>query len=77
MTGRLEALHASLTLTRWPVRVLASVVEVTALTMFNTRQYLALGCIIAPEFIRDDHSWYVHEALEQLAKKLPDCNGFC
>jgi hypothetical protein len=50
MPGRLEPLHAILTLPRGAMRVLAPVIEVAALTVFDSWQYLAFGRAIAFEF---------------------------
>ena len=52
------------------MRVLAPVIEVTALTVFDPRQYLALGCAITFQLIGDDDAGHVLQALEQLAEKL-------
>ena len=48
VTRRFEPLHAPLTLTRWPMRVLTTVVEIATLAMLDTRQNLTFGRAIAP-----------------------------
>src|SRR5262249_16213494 len=70
MPCRLKPLHAILPLARGPMRVLAPVIEVTALTVFDPRQYLALGCAITFQLIRNDDPRYVLQPLEQLTEKL-------
>jgi hypothetical protein len=57
MTGRFEALHATLPLTCWPMRVLTPVVERATLAMLYTWQELALRRSVALQLIRDDHPW--------------------
>ena len=52
------------------MRVLALVIEVVALTGFDPRQYLALGCAVTFELIRNDDSWHVLQPLEQLPEEL-------
>src|SRR5215510_4942388 len=52
------------------MRVLAPVIEVTTLPVFYPRQYLALGCAITFQLIRNDDPRYVLQPLEQLTKKL-------
>jgi hypothetical protein len=42
MTEGFEPLHATLTLTRRPVRILAPVIEVATLAMFHARENLSL-----------------------------------
>jgi hypothetical protein len=52
------------------MRVLAPVIEVATLPVFYPRQYLALGCAITFQLIRNDNPRYVLQPLEQLTKKL-------
>src|SRR5262245_41032910 len=66
------------------MRVLTAVVEIATLAMFDPGQDLALGRagelgvsrneptggIVALELSRNDHSWDILTAFEQLAKKL-------
>src|SRR5215470_10355788 len=59
-----------LPLTRWPVRVLAAVVEIATLAMFHPGQDFPFGRAIALQLIRNDHARYIPQALEQLAKEL-------
>src|SRR5215510_10346835 len=70
MPCRLKPLHAILPLARGPMRVLAPVIEVTALTVFDPRQYLALGCAITFQLIRNDDPWHLRQALEELPEEL-------
>ena len=52
------------------MRVLAPVIEITTLAMLDAGQNLAFGGTVALQHVRDDDAGNVHEALEQLAKKL-------
>src|SRR5215470_9122748 len=70
VSRRLEPLHAIFTLPRRPVRVLAAIIEVAALSMFYSGQDLALGRAVALQLIRDDDPRYVLQSLEQLTEKL-------
>ena len=73
VTGGFEPLHAPLTLTRRPVRVLTAIVEVATLAMLHPRQYLALGRPVALQLVGDDRTRYVLQALEQLAEEFLGC----
>jgi len=50
--------------------VLGAVVEVSVLAVFHARQDLALRCAITFQLVRNDHPWYVGQALEQLAEEF-------
>ena len=52
------------------MRILTAVIEITTLTVFDTRQYLPLRHAVAFELIRDNHPGHIGEAFEQLAKEL-------
>jgi hypothetical protein len=52
------------------MRVPAPVIEVTALTVFYPRQYLAFGCTVTFQLIRNDDPRYVLQPFEQLTEKL-------
>jgi hypothetical protein len=70
MPRRFEPLHAPLALARWPMRVLAPVLEIATLAMLDPWENLALGRAAALQLVGNDHAGHVREALEQLAKKL-------
>src|SRR5262245_46278273 len=70
MPGRFEPLHAPLALTRRPMRIFTSVIEIATLTMFDPRQNLALRGAVAFQLIRDDHPGDILTTFEQLAEKL-------
>src|SRR5215813_2352432 len=70
MPGRLEPLHAILTLPRGARRVLTPVIEVAALPVLYSWQYLAFGRAIAFEFIRNDDPRHVPQPLQELTEKL-------
>ncbi len=70
MAGRLEALHRVFTFARWLVGVFGPVVQVAALAVFHTGQYLPLGSAVTGELVGDEHAWDIRAALEQLAEEL-------
>src|SRR5215467_9312606 len=70
MPGRLEPLHAILTLPCGAMRVLTPVIEAAALTVLYSWQYLAFGRAIAFEFICNDDPWHVPQPLQELTEKL-------
>jgi hypothetical protein len=70
MARRCEPLHTTLALACRTMRVLAPVIEVAALTVFDPRQYLALGCAITVALIRHDDPWHIRQALEELPEAL-------
>jgi hypothetical protein len=65
-----ESLHATLALARGAMQVLTAIIEIATLAMLHARKNLAFGRAVALQFVRDDHAWYVLQALEQLAKEL-------
>ncbi len=66
----LEPLHAPLPLAGGLVRVLGTVVEVSMLTVLDTRQNVALCRAVAPELIRDNHPGDILTAFEELAEEF-------
>jgi hypothetical protein len=56
MFRRLEALHATLSLSGRLMGVLGAVVQVPALPMSHSRQHDFLGRTIAAQFVGDDHA---------------------
>jgi hypothetical protein len=70
MARRFKSLHTTLALACRTMRILAPVIEVAALTVFDSRQYLALGCAITFELIRNDDSGHIRQALEELPEEL-------
>src|SRR5712671_5426301 len=65
-----EPLHVVLALTCRTRRVLAPVIEVAVLTVFDPRQYLALGCAIIFQLVRDNDPGHVGQPLEGLTEEL-------
>src|SRR5690348_7683475 len=51
------------------MRVLGSIVEVSALSMSDSRQYYFLRSSLASQFVRYDHAWPTSTALQQLPKE--------
>ena len=56
MTRRFELLHPPLPLPCGRVRVLCTLIEIPVLTMFDSRQNLALSRSVALQFVGDDHA---------------------
>jgi hypothetical protein len=54
-------------------RIFGPIIEIAMLSMFHTRQDLALRCAIARQFIRHDHPRHVGQALQRFAKELLGC----
>ena len=50
--------------------VLSPIVEPFVLSMLHAGQQLLFGRAIACQLIRDQHTWHILTALEQLAKEL-------
>jgi hypothetical protein len=69
MLRRLEALHPALSLPGWLMRVLCSIVEVSALSMCDSRQHYFLRSSVASQFVRNDHAGATSTALQQLPEE--------
>src|SRR5262245_57117582 len=69
MARRLEPAHPPLSLASRLMRILGSVVQIPVLSMFHTGQNLAQGRPVAFQFVRDDHSWYIGESLQEFAEE--------
>jgi hypothetical protein len=59
VTRGLEPLHASLTLTGRPMRILTPVVEIPTLPMLDAGQHLALRRSVAFQLVRDEHAGHI------------------
>jgi len=70
MSRGFEPLPPPLPLQCGRVRVLCTIIEIPVLTMFDSRQNLALSCSVALEFVGDDHTRHVRQPLEEFAKEL-------
>jgi hypothetical protein len=70
LPGKLESLHASLSLPRRLVGFFRPVVRRAMLPMRDTGQALAWGGTVASQLIGDDDSWNVREIFEPLAQEL-------
>ena len=57
LTRGRKQMHVSLALTGGLVRILCAVVEIAVLTMFYSRQNLALSSTVALQLIGDEHPW--------------------
>src|SRR5215813_11892356 len=65
-----EPLPPLLPLTGRLMRIFRSVVEIPVLAMFHSRQNLSLSGSVALEFVSHDHTRYISQSLEELAKEL-------
>jgi hypothetical protein len=70
MARRFAPLHASLTCTSGPVRVLTPMIEGAALPLRNTRHHLALGSGVALARSRDQCAGHIAQAFEELLEAL-------
>src|SRR3712207_3007815 len=52
------------------MRILGPIVQPPMATMLDTRHDLLLGCLVAPELVRDDHTRHILTSFEQLAEEL-------
>jgi hypothetical protein len=50
--------------------VFGPIVQIAVLAVFHSRHYLALGGLIALQFVCDDDSWHIPQALQELAEEL-------
>jgi hypothetical protein len=64
-----EASHRSLTLARWLVRVLRSIVQAFVPAVLHARQHVFFGGCIAAELIGDEHARDVLTPFEQRAEE--------
>lgn len=71
MTGRLEAAHRTLSLSRRLMRVFGTIVEAFVPAMLDARQDLALNGAIAGELVCDDYTRNVLAAFQEFAEELP------
>ncbi len=70
MASGFEALQDPLALAGRLVRGFGSIVEIAALTMFPTREHLALGSLIPAKFVGDQRAWNGRVVLELFAETL-------
>jgi hypothetical protein len=70
MARGFESLHPPLPLAGRPMRVLAPVIEVAALTVFHSWQDLTFGRAIAFELIRDDDPRDILQPFQEFTEKL-------
>jgi len=59
LLGRLEGLQLTLPSACRPKRVLSTIIEIAALSVFNIGQQIALRHAIAPQLIGDDHMRHI------------------
>ena len=71
MTGRFEATHDSLPLTRGLMGILRPIVQAFVLAVLYAREHLLFSRAIARQLIRDQHTWDVLASLEQFPNELP------
>ncbi len=66
----LKALHVSFALTGGLMRVLRAIIEIPMLAMLDSRENLSLGRSVAFQFVSDNHTRHVGQALEEFAKEF-------
>jgi hypothetical protein len=66
---RLESSHSAFAFPRRLVGVFGAVFEPTAFPVLYSRYHLAPGGHIALQFIGDDRTWYILQALQQLSEE--------
>jgi len=64
LPGRFEPLPPSFPLACGWVRVFRTVVQIAVLAVFHPWQYLALGGLIALQFVRDDDPRHVRQPFQ-------------
>ena len=69
LLGRFEPLHLSLAAPRWPMGVLGAIVQISALSMFDTRKQTALSDPVASQLVSHDHSRHILQPGQQLSEK--------
>jgi hypothetical protein len=69
LIARFETLHVTLTPPCRTMRVLGSVVEIAALTMFDVRKQTSPSHAITSQFVGDDDSRYVLKSDEQSSEE--------
>jgi hypothetical protein len=65
LPGRFEALHLPLSSSRWSMRVLGPIVEISAFSVLDARKQLTLGDAVAPQLVGYDHPRLKLQALKQ------------
>jgi hypothetical protein len=58
-------LHLPLSSPRWSMRVLGSIIQISALPMLDAREQLSLSDTIAPQLIGHDHPRFILQTLQQ------------
>jgi hypothetical protein len=73
--SRQEALHLPLSAPGRPERILIAIIQVTALTVLDIRQKLALSHAIALQFIGDENARHVKQPLQETLEEALRCPG--
>jgi hypothetical protein len=63
--GRFEPLHLPLSSSGRPMRVLGSIVQISALSVLDARKQLTPSDTITPQLVGHDHPWDVLQALQK------------
>jgi hypothetical protein len=59
LIGRFKTLHLAFSASGRPMRVLRAIVQISALSMFDLRQELAMCHAVASQFVGHDHAGFV------------------
>jgi hypothetical protein len=69
LLGRFEPLHLPLSSSCWPMRVLGSIIQISALSVLDAGEQLTLSNAVAPQLVRHDHPRHIPQTLQQLSEK--------
>ena len=63
LLGRLEPLHLPFSSSRWPMRVLGPIVQISALSVLDAGEQLTLGDAVGPQLVGHDHPRQILQTL--------------
>ena len=69
LPGRFEPLHLALSSSRWTMRVLGPIIQISTLSMFDAGKQLTLSNAIAPQLVGHDHTWSYGRPVSNRLKK--------
>ncbi len=70
MAGRLKAAHCALALPRRLMRILGAIVQALMMAVFDTRHHLLVRGLVAPKFVRNEHTRNILAPFEHLAEEF-------
>ena len=75
LVRRFESLHLALEAACRTVRVLRTIVQISALSMFGLWKQLALSHAVASQLIGHDHAWHILKVFQQSSEEALCCFG--